>query len=83
MNEIEEEEYELLEQHKLAQNALHVIEDTNMRDMLTSEELAYIATNSTSFENAHLVAYNLAMTELTVARALYEELKYYADSGRI
>ena len=70
MNEIEEEEYELLAQHKLAQNKVTGIG-------------TLIATNSISFENAHLVAYNFAMTELTVARALYEELKYYADSGRI
>ena len=83
MNEIEEEEYELLAQHKLAQNVVTGIGTLGVKDILTSEELAYIATNSTSFENAHLVAHNLAMTELTVARALYEELKYYADNGRI
>jgi len=83
MNEIEEEEYELLAQHRLAQNIVTGIGTLGVKDMLTSEELVYIATNSISFENAHLVAHSLVMTELTVARALYEELKYYADNGRI
>ena len=82
MNEIEEEAYELSEQHKLAQNMLQAVDEDKLIDMLTVEESAKIAVASTTFENSNLVAYSLTMTEPTIAKALYEELKYGADNGR-
>lgn len=37
-----------------------------------------------TFDNAHHVAQMLAIsTDLATPRALYEELKYWADTGRI
>ena len=44
------------------------------------EEIA----NLISFENSHLVAQSLATsTKIDTARALFNELKYWADNGRI
>ena len=39
--------------------------------------------NAITFDNSHRIAYKLATgPNLSAAKALYEELKYWADSGR-
>ena len=78
-----EEEYCLATQFSQAQNAVKAMGDECTRNLCTKEELAHIATRAMSFDNVHLVAYELSMTQSRVARDLYEELAYYVEKNMI
>jgi len=78
-----EEQYCLEQQFKQAQVAVQALNDESICDMLTKEELAHMAVKSTTFDNVHLVAYELALTKKETAKDLYNELQYYIDKGLI
>jgi hypothetical protein len=50
-----------------------------LEDSLSSREIASFIT----FENSHLVAESLKDFDPTIARALYNELSYWADNNQI
>lgn len=81
--ELTEEEYCLAQQFKQAQTAKQVADDEATQLLLTKEELAHIAVSSMSFDNIHLVAYELSISKLRCARSLYDELQYYVDKSMI
>ena len=79
--EEDEEAYEIQASLTTSQNFLDLSRSNDV--ILTKEEVAEVASNIISFENSELVAYNLSMQKVDAARALYEELKYWVDAGRI
>ncbi len=81
--ESKEEEYCLATQFSQAQNAIKAMNDKDTRDMCTKEELTNIATKAISFNNVHLIAYNLVMTQSKTAKDLYNELDYYVKKNMI
>ena len=60
--------------HNFNDNLLVLLEDS-----LSTIEIASFIT----FENSHLVAQSLKDLDPTIARALYNELSYWADNNQI
>ena len=77
MDEVEQEQQELTYMLHEAMKIFMASEDTELVAMLTEQQRAIIAYNMLTFENSNQFAYMLANDNKTVAKAVYEELKYF------
>lgn len=73
----------VLEENISFMSALNVIQkEDDYLDYLTLDN-EHIIASAITFENSHRIAYALATgPELSAAKALYLELKYWSDQGR-